>query len=55
MDELKELRNFMKSKEVINCGTCAIGAYNQEEIDKLIMVHGEDEFVVYLAPVGKTY
>ena len=32
---------------------CAIAAYNQELMDKLIKVDGEDEFVIYLASVGK--
>lgn len=46
-------QNLYIASEAINCGTCAIGAYDQEEIDKLINVDGENEFVVYLAPVGK--
>jgi nitroreductase len=37
----------------INSGTCAIGAYYQEEIDALVGLDGEEEFVMYLAPVGK--
>ena len=45
--------NLYIACEAIGLGTCAIGAYNQEEIDKLIMVDGKDEFAVYLAPVGK--
>ncbi len=39
--------------ETIGLGTCAIASYNQELMDKLIDVDGEDEFVVYLSPVGK--
>ena len=34
-------------------GTCAIAAYDQEAMDDLLGVDGEDEFTVYLAPVGK--
>jgi len=37
----------------IGAETCAIAAYNQELMNKLIKVDGEDEFVIYLAPVGK--
>ena len=39
--------------ETIGLGTCAIASYNQELIDSLIDVDGEDEFTVYLSPVGK--
>lgn len=41
------------SSESINCGTCAIGGYNQLEFDKLLELDGVDEFTVYLAAVGK--
>lgn len=46
-------QNLYLASESINCGTCAIAAYDQEKIDKLLGLSGEDEFVVYLAPVGK--
>lgn len=46
-------QNLYLSCEAINCGTCAIGLYNQKLIDQLIGVNGEDEFTAYLAPVGK--
>ena len=39
--------------ETIGLGTCAIAAYNQELIDDLISVDGEDEFAVYISPVGR--
>lgn len=39
--------------ETIGLGTCAIAAYDQKLMDELISVDGEDEFVVYMAPVGK--
>lgn len=37
----------------IGAGACAVGAYNQNEMDALLGVDGEDEFTVYCAPVGK--
>lgn len=46
-------QNLYLSAEAINCGTCAVAAYDQEKMDKLIGLDGIDEFVVYLAPVGK--
>lgn len=39
--------------ESIGLGTCAIAAYDQKYMDDLINVDGEDEFVVYMAPVGR--
>lgn len=39
--------------ETIGLGTCAIASYNQKLIDDLILVDGEDEFAVYISPVGK--
>jgi nitroreductase len=39
--------------EVIGAGTCAIAAYDQEEIDRLLRIDGEVEFTIYLAPIGK--
>lgn len=39
--------------ETIGLGTCAIASYNQKLIDDLIDVDGEDEFAVYISPVGR--
>ena len=38
---------------VIDCGTCAIGHYRQQKADQLVGVDGEEELVIYMAPVGK--
>jgi len=46
-------QNLYLAAESIECGTCAIGAYSQSKMDKLIKVDGVDEFVVYVSPVGK--
>jgi SagB-type dehydrogenase family enzyme len=46
-------QNLYLACEAIGAGTCAIAAYDQEAMDTLIGVDGEDEFTVYLAPVGK--
>lgn len=45
--------NLYLACEAVGCGTCAIGDYNQEIIDKFLMLDGEEEFVIYAAPVGK--
>ena len=46
-------QNLYLAAEAIGTGTCAIAAYHQKPMDDLIGVDGEDEFVIYLAPVGK--
>lgn len=46
-------QNLYLACKAIGAGTCAIAAYDQEKMDKLLKVDGEEEFVIYLAPVGK--
>lgn len=46
-------QNLYLACEAIGAGTCAIAAYDQQLVDRLVGVDGIDEFVVYLAPVGK--
>ena len=46
-------QNLYLAVESIGAGTCAVGAYDQAAIDTLFKLDGTDEYVVYLAPVGK--
>ncbi len=46
-------QNLYLACEAIGAGTCAVGAYSQAAMDKLLGVDGDEEFAVYLAPVGK--
>lgn len=46
-------QNLYLAVEAIHAGTCAVGAYDQKAVDKIIEVNGQDEFAIYLAPVGK--
>lgn len=46
-------QNLYLACESIGAGACAIAAYNQAKMDSITGVDGRDEFVVYLAPVGK--
>jgi SagB-type dehydrogenase family enzyme len=46
-------QNLYLACEAIGAGTCAIGAYDQHKMDVVLGVDGEDEFTVYVAPVGK--
>jgi SagB-type dehydrogenase family enzyme len=46
-------QNLYLACEAIACGTCAIAAYDQRLMDALVGIDGDEEFVVYLAPVGR--
>jgi nitroreductase len=46
-------QNLYLACEAIGAGTCAIAAYNQDLADELLGVDGDEEFTVYIAPVGK--
>jgi SagB-type dehydrogenase family enzyme len=46
-------QNLYLACEAIDAGTCAMAAYDQEEMDKLLRVDGQNEFTIYLASVGK--
>ena len=53
MDAGHVCQNLYLACEAIGAGTCAVGAYHQELMDRLLRVDGNDEFTIYLAPVGK--
>jgi SagB-type dehydrogenase family enzyme len=55
MDAGHVCQNLYLACEAIGAGTCAVGAYHQQAMDELLRVDGEDEFTVYLAPVGKVW
>lgn len=46
-------QNLYLAAEALGLGTVGIGAYSQKLIDELLGLDGEEEFVVYYAPVGK--
>jgi SagB-type dehydrogenase family enzyme len=46
-------QNLYLAVEAIMAGTCAVGAYDQDEMDDLLRVDRLDEFTIYCAPVGK--
>jgi len=46
-------QNLYLACEAISAGTCAVAAYDQELMDQLLKIDGRDEFVIYLAAVGK--
>ena len=46
-------QNLYLAVESLALGTVAIAAYSQSKVDELLKLNGKDEFVVYLAPVGR--
>jgi SagB-type dehydrogenase family enzyme len=46
-------QNLYLAATAIGAGACAIGAYNQAAMDAVLALDGEDEFVIYMATVGK--
>lgn len=45
-------QNLYLSAESINCGTCAIAAYSDDELNRLLGLDGKEQFAIYLATVG---
>jgi SagB-type dehydrogenase family enzyme len=48
-------QNLYLAAGQIGCGTCAIGAFDDELMARLIGTDGQDEFVLYCAAVGKKF
>jgi SagB-type dehydrogenase family enzyme len=46
-------QNLYLSASQIGCGVCAIAAFDDEQIAKVLGIDGEEEFVVYCATVGR--
>lgn len=53
MDVGHACQNLYLAVTAIGAGTCAVAAYHQALMDELVGADGEDEYVIYLAPVGK--
>ena len=46
-------QNLYLGVTALGLGTCAVGAYDQAAMDAIFELDGQDEYIVYLAPVGK--
>jgi SagB-type dehydrogenase family enzyme len=46
-------QNLYLASEAIAAGTCAVAAYDQDLMDKLLGLDGNNEFAIYTAAVGK--
>ncbi|MCK5682721.1 SagB/ThcOx family dehydrogenase [bacterium] len=53
MDVGHVCQNLYLACEAIDSGTCGVAAFDQDSMDNLVSVDGSDEFVIYMAPVGK--
>jgi len=46
-------QNLYLAAEGIECGTCVIGAYDDDAVNELLGIDGKEQFTIYLAAVGK--
>ena len=46
-------QNLYLAAEQIGCGTCAIGAFDDQQMADVLKIDGEEEFVLYCAAVGR--
>lgn len=46
-------QNLYLASEAIGCGACAIAAFADEQVDRLLGLDGERRFTLYLAAVGR--
>ncbi|GAB4575893.1 MAG: SagB/ThcOx family dehydrogenase [Anaerolineae bacterium] len=46
-------QNLYLAAETIGCGVCAIAAFDDEQLNALLGLDGEQEFVIYLGTVGR--
>ncbi len=45
--------NLYLAAEALRLGTCGIGAFLQDHCDRVLKLDGENEYTVYLQPVGR--
>ena len=46
-------QNLYLLAEAMGCGVCAIGAYDDDLVNDVIGVDGNEQFVIYIASLGK--
>lgn len=46
-------QNLYLACEALGLGCCAVAAYDDDEVNKILDIDGKEEFVIYLATVGK--
>ncbi len=45
--------NLYLAAESIGCGACAVGAFSDDQLNRILRLDGETQFVIYLAAAGK--
>lgn len=46
-------QNLYLLANAIDCGVCAIGSFNDDEMNTILKIDGEEQFVIYAATLGK--
>lgn len=46
-------QNLYLASETMNCGVCAIAAFDDDMMNQILNIDGETQFIIYLATVGK--
>jgi SagB-type dehydrogenase family enzyme len=47
-------QNLYLAASAVGCGVCAIAAYDDDNMHSILGIDGVDQFLIYLATVGKT-
>jgi SagB-type dehydrogenase family enzyme len=46
-------QNLYLAAEAVGCGVCAVAAYDDDAMAKILGIDGKEQFLIYLAAVGK--
>lgn len=46
-------QNLYLAAEALGCGVCALAAFNDDDVNRLLGLDGAEQFAIYLATVGK--
>lgn len=46
-------QNLYLTAQAINCGVCAIGAFDDDEMNKILNLDGKEQFTIYMGTLGK--
>ena len=46
-------QNLYLLAQAVGCGVCAIAAYNDDQVNEVLGLDGENQFAIYLASLGK--
>ena len=46
-------QNLYLAAEAIGCGTCALAAFSDDDVNRLLGLDGDSRFTIYLGTVGK--